>query len=355
MTDATKAASKAAPRWSARSRIPPTWLAAAAALSVTLWLGAEFATRHPVHPRYAEMLNAARAMEAASRVLRAEREMRGLMQGRDIDPNRTGMIGSEYTAITTTLGDLAAKRTTANPDFAAALVRVVATLDLPRGTPVVIIVSGSFVGGNIAAITAAEALGLRPVVIASLGASMWGATDLEFNWLDIAAALRARGVIRARVAAAVLGGDGAIGGGMDAAGVAALRASATRDGVPVIEARPLAALIDALLGRVNASIADAARGDARPGTVINVGGALIGLGSCRESYEWPPGLATRSPSCTAGTAGVAMRLAQAGVPLLHVLNIRRLAVEWGLPFDPIPLPAPGNNAAIYGSGRRHGA
>jgi poly-gamma-glutamate system protein len=355
MTDTAKAASRATPRWRARSRVPPAWLAAAAMLSVTLWLGAEFATRHPIHPRYAEMLNAARAMEAASRVLVAERQMRGLMQGRDIDPNRTGMIGSEFTAITTTLGDLAAKRTTTNPDFAAALVRVVATLNLPRRAPVVIIVSGSFVGGNIAAITAVEALGLRPVVIASLSASMWGATDPEFNWLDMAAALRARGVIHARIAAAVLGGDGAVGGGMDAAGIAALRASAARDGVPLIETRPLAALIDALLGQANASIAEATGGETRPGAVINVGGALIGLGSCREAAEFPPGLATRLLSCTAGTPGLAMRLAQAGVPLLHVLNIRRLAVEWGLPFDPVPLPAPGNNAAIYGSVRRNGA
>ncbi len=86
-----------------------------------------------------------------------------------------------------------------------------------------------------------------------------------------------------------------------------------------------------------------------------MGGALIGLGSCREAAELPPGLATRLPSCTAGTPGLAMRLAQAGVPLLHVLNIRRLAVELGLPFDPVPLPVPGNNAAIYGSARRDGA
>src|SRR5262249_37215666 len=155
--------------------------------------------------------------------------------------------------------------------------------------------------------------------IASLSASMWGATDPEFNWLDMAAALRARGVVRARVTAAVLGGDGAVGGGMDAAGIAALRASAGRDGVPLIEARPLAALIEAFAGRVNASISDAARDETRPGAVVNVGGALIGLGSCREAAELPPGLATRQPSCAAGTPGLAMRLAQAGVPLLHVL------------------------------------
>src|SRR6516225_6613604 len=88
---------RATPRWRARSHIPPVWLAALAVLSVALWLGAEFATRHPVHPRYAEMLNAARAMEAASRVLVAERQLRGLTQGRETDPNRTGMIGSEFT------------------------------------------------------------------------------------------------------------------------------------------------------------------------------------------------------------------------------------------------------------------
>jgi poly-gamma-glutamate system protein len=345
-------------RWRPRSRIPLAWVIASAILSMVLWLGAEFANRPPVHPRYAEMLGAARAMQAASRVLQAEREVHGLMQGRKIDPNRTGMIGHEFTAITTTLGDLAAKRTTANPDFAAALARAVATLDLPRGMPVVIIVSGSFVGGNVAAIAAAEALGLRPVVIASLSASMWGATDPQFNWLDMAAALRERGVIRAHVVAAVLGGDGAVGGGMDRNGVVALRASAARDSVPIIEARPLEALIEELLGRVNASIADARdarHGETRPGLVINVGGALIGLGSCRESSELPPGLRTRALSCTGGTPGLAMRLTQDGTPLLHVLNIRRLAVELGLPFDPVPLSTPGNNAAIYGSGRRNGA
>ena len=186
---------------------------------------------------------------------------------------------------------------------------------------------------------------------------MWGATDPQFNWLDMAAVLRARGVIRTRVAAAVLGGDGAAGDGMDAAGVAVLRASAARAGVPMIEARPLAALIDALLDRVNTSNADATteKVEKRWGAVINVGGALIGLGSCRESYELRPGLTPWVLSCTAGTPGLATRLSQAGVPLLHVLNIRRLAVEWGLPFDPAPLPAPGNNAAIYRSGRRNGA
>jgi hypothetical protein len=38
-----------------------------------------------------------------------------------------------------------------------------------------------------------------------------------------------------------------------------------------------------------------------------------------------------------------------GVPVLHLLNMRSLAAAWGLPYDPIPLPIPGNNKLVYGS------
>jgi poly-gamma-glutamate system protein len=164
-----------------RARLPSVWLAAAAVLSVAGWLVTEGVLGRLTHPRHAEMLTAARTMQVASRVLVVEKDMRGLMPPRDADPNRTGMIGAEFTPITTTLGDLTSKRTTTNPDFAAALVGQFASLDLPRATPVVIVLSGSFVGANVATIAAAEALALRPIVIASLSASMWGANDLQFN------------------------------------------------------------------------------------------------------------------------------------------------------------------------------
>jgi poly-gamma-glutamate system protein len=329
-----------------QGRVKPAWLAVAAALSIALWLLLEQALQRSIHPQFAEMLMAARGMQTAGRVLWMEKEMRGLTPSAQADPNRTGMIGQEYTPITTTIGELPAKRTATNPDFAAALVGQIASLKLARGTPVVIVVSGSFVGGDVGAITATETLGLRPIVIASLSASMWGANEPEFNLIDMLAALRERNVIRTRPIAAVLGGGGAIGGSMDADGVAALRGSATRDGVPIVEVRPVAALIEALLVRINA-----ASGDARPGAVINVGGALIGLGSCRESYEWPPGLTRRAPPCSDGTPGLVMRLAADGLPVLHIINMRRLALEWGLPFDPTPLPIPGNNRAIYRSAK----
>ncbi len=333
----------------AKSRFSARWLGAAAAASLGLWLIFELTFQAPTHPLYADMLAAARTMQAASRVLVTEKEARGLLAPPEADPNRTGMIGQEFTPITTTLGDLESKRTATNPDLAAALVKLVASLELRRGTPIVIVLSGSFVGGNVAMIAAVEALGLRPVIVTSLGASMWGANDPEFDWLDMAALLRQRGVIQARTVATVLGGEGAVGGGMDTAAVAALRQSAVRDGVPIAEARPFAALIDALLARIDAALAGE-----MPGAIVNVGGALIGLGSCRESFEFPTGLTHRPMSCTGGVPGIAIRLVERGLPVIHVLNMKRLAVEFGLPIDPMPLPVAGNNKKVYGSSRRGG-
>ena len=328
-------------------RVPLVWLALAAGLSVALWALVEHFALAPTNPRFAEMLVAARTMQAASSVLVAEKTARGLLASPADDPNRTGLIGAEYSPITTTLGELAAKRTATNPDLAAAFVRLIDEVHPPAGSPAVIIVSGSFVGGNIAAIAAVEALGLRPVLVASLGASMWGANDPSFNFLDMVAALRAHDVIRTGVVAAVLGGDAAIADGMEPAGAAALRAAAARLGVQLVELRPFSRLVDVLLDDVRKALGDGVK----PGIVINVGGALIGLGTCREAAELQPGLTKRKIPCTDGTPGLAMRVQEGGVPMLHVLNLKRLAVDLGLPFDPVPLPTPGNNVAVYGSDR----
>jgi poly-gamma-glutamate system protein len=312
-------------------------------VSIASWLLIEWVSEAPTHPKYGEMLIAARSVQEASRILYAAKQARGLLPPAGSDPNRTGMIGYEYTPITTTVGDLGAKRTTTNPDFAAALVDVIARLDLKPGAPVGVILSGSFVGGGIATLAAIETLGLRPFTIVSLGSSMWGATNPEFNLLDMVSLLRSEGVLRTLPIAAVLGGEGAIASGIDAENVAFLRASAARAGVPLVERASFPALIDELLTRIETAVGG------KPSLLVNVGGALIGLGSCRESFTFPPGLTAGTVPCTAGESGLVMRLAAGDLPVLHVLNIKELAIEWGLPFDPIPLPAPGNNPMVYGA------
>ena len=77
---------------------------------------------------------------------------------------------------------------------------------------------------------------------------------------------------------------------------------------------------------------------------------MISLGTCLESYELPPGV-SRPTSCTNGVPGLASRLAERGAPVLNIINFRRYAAENGLPFDPVPLPSPGDNRAVYGLAR----
>ena len=324
-------------------KIKTRWLTLIALGLIASLLLTERLVPRKIAPQISEMIFAARTMQSAMSVLRAEKMQRGLMQPLDIDINQTGMIGAEFTGITTTLGELPAKRTATNPDLAALIVKLVTTLKLPAGSPVVVVISGSFVGADIATLAALEVLDLRPILIASLSASMWGANDPGFNLLDILSLLRQRGIIKTKAFAAVIGGEGAIGAGMDKAGIAALRASAERENIPLVDARPVSVMIDQLLSKVIQALPQGQNASA----VINVGGALIGLGTCRESYEMPPGLLPK-PVCHDGTPGLVFRLAEQGLPMLNVLNMRRLAIEYGLPFDPVPLPVPGNNMAIYG-------
>ena len=84
-------------------------------------------------PLHARKVQAAEQMEAAARVVAAERLRRGIPIDPDTDPNRTGLIGPEYTPITTTLGHLGAKRTSTNPNMAGLIVHLLGQAGASRG------------------------------------------------------------------------------------------------------------------------------------------------------------------------------------------------------------------------------
>lgn len=336
------------PRPWRRPRLGLLWFILLAALSAGTWLLVESELQRYTHPRYLEMVAAARTVQAAIQVIREEKLARGLLQPADVDPNRTGLIGPEWSEIATSLGVLPAKRTATNPDLAAAVVRNLASLPPRAGSAAIVLVSGSFVGGNIAALAAVQELGLRPIVVSSLGASLWGATDPDFNWLEIEATLRGRGLLGAKSVLALLGGDASIWRSMSEAGQAALRASAARHEVPLLVRERFADLVPEVLART----LEAAGGAARVGVFVNVGGALVALGTCSESHLVPTGLIRRPLHCTGGTAGLIGHFSALGIPVLHILNLRQLGLEYGLPYDPVPLPPVGENPRVYGGLRK---
>ena len=130
----------------------------------------------------------------------------GIPVDRRLDTNDTGLIGVEYTDITTTLGSLAAKRTSTNPAFAAVVVDMLDRAGVRRGDAVAVSFSGSFPALNIAVLSAARALDLRPVIISSVGSSTYGANQPEMTWLDMERVLAEAGLFPYRSIAASLGG-----------------------------------------------------------------------------------------------------------------------------------------------------
>lgn len=341
-----------APNTALRAKRPIGLLVLLAAMALLAWWTAEATLGALKHPAHAAMLRAARTMQAASAALLAEKSRRGLLVPDPDDPNRTGLIGPEFTETTTSLGVLAAKRTATNPDLAAAILRAIDDAAPGAEKRIVIFASGSIVGGNVAAIAAAEALA-RPIVLASaLGSSMYGATDPAFGWADMEAVLHQAGIIGARSAFVLLGGSGSIARELSDAGRGALREAALRNGRTIAEAPRLPDLIERTLDRLVAL----AGGVENIAMFINVGGAAVALGSCIDGDRIPVGLLRQPIACADGTPGLIVRFSGLGVPVLHILNLRLLATEWGLPYDPRPLPIAGDNPRVYGGiGRRSAA
>ena len=75
---------------------------------------------------------------------------------------------------------------------------------------------------------------------------------------------------------------------------------------------------------------------------VNVGGALANVGREGASLRVNPGLTHSLDNLPQdNTRGVMLEFLARGVPVIHLLNVRALAADFGLPYDPVPLPQPG--------------
>lgn len=326
------------------------------------------------------MVAAAETMKEAISAIRQARISRGIPIDPRYDPNRTGLIGMDFTPTTTTVGSLAAKRTATSPEAAALLVRLLTEAGVGQGDVVAIGASGSFPGFIVATLSACKALGVTPILITSLGASSWGANIPEFTWLDMEQALADAGVFEWKSVAVSLGGDDDQGGGLPGEGVEALKDAVARasvlsgaGGPPWGDDSSTASRVDlwATSGADRSTapnpegpvfIADssidrsveirmqtykaAARGH-RLAAFVNIGGASANVGTSAAFLKVKPGLHLTLPPCLEQGKGVMFRMSEDGVPVIHLLHVEGLAQNYGLRFDPIPLPEPGEGKVYY--------
>lgn len=277
--------------------------------------------------------HAAILMAQGTEAIAAARRAQGLGFPSE-DVNRTGLIGLPGSAMTSSVGVLAAKRTTTNPNWATVVVRLLREAGVRRGDTVAAGFSGSFPALNLAVSAAARSLDIRLVSVAAVSASNWGANDPRFTWLDMERILTRAGLAEPSVAASV-GGTRDAGVDLPPGGTSLVRQAIARSAVPLITAPSLEESVQ----RRMALYAEAA-GGAPITAFVNVGGAQANLGACDESFLRASGLVTTLPPCAPGRQGVAHQFLARGVPVISLLNVRDLALRYGLPIDPIPLPSP---------------
>ena len=155
---------------------------------------------------YEQKVQAAELMKKGMEALKDSRMESGVFIDIENDPNETGLVGSPFSLITTDEGDLDSKLTTLDPNLSAGIVDLMVQLNLSSKDTVALLMTGSMPGANIAVLTACKALGIHPISITSVGASQWGANQVDFTWLDMEKILFENDLIPAKSIAASIGG-----------------------------------------------------------------------------------------------------------------------------------------------------
>jgi poly-gamma-glutamate system protein len=283
-----------------------------------------------------EMSRAAEIMDQASAVIHACTEEKHLRIDGKSDINLTGLVGLETSSTTTTLGNLEAKRTTTNSNFAGLLVHLFQLAGVRRGDTVAIGASGSFPALVVAVLSAARALDLRALLICSLGASQWGANEPEFGWIEMGACLNKAGLFRSSPLAYSLGGEGDGGQDMSPEGRAILSDKIKRTGVFFIDETDLMKNV-----RMRMKLYEEGAAGAPIRAFVNIGGSWANIGTDPSVLKLGPGLAGSASEVSPAKRGVLQEMALRRIPIIHLLHIRGIVQRYGLPWDPSPLPRPG--------------
>lgn len=283
-----------------------------------------------------EMIKASEIMEQALAALRRCQEEKGVAIDKENDFNKTGLIGVKFSPTTTSLGSLEAKRTAANPNFAGLIVYLLSRAGVRRGDTVAVGGSSSFPSLIVAALSASKTMDLNLLLISSLGASQWGANNPDFHWLDMQSCLQNRGLFETQPIAISLGGEKDMGMDMSAEGRALLLRVAEEWGGLFLEEPGLSRNVQK---RMHLYEEYAAKKEIK--AFINIGGSWSNLGTDSEVLKLKPGLVKVRYIPPADKRGVMQEMALRGLPVIHLLHIKGLCRRYRLPWDPKPLPQPG--------------
>ncbi len=312
------------------TRASTTALVGLAGLAVALYAATE-GSLSPIPARaFERKTQAVRLMQQWEAAILAAKRERGIAIDRKNDPDGSGLIGPQFTLITTDRGSQSAKSLAAHPNFAAAVTDMLVRAGVGRDDLVAVGMTGSLPGLNLAVLSACAAVGAEPIIITSVGSSMFGATDPDMTWLDMEAVLRKRTEFRCHSSAASLGGGGDVGRGLSPQGRQLLTDAIRRNGVKLLDSE---SLLDAVRERVDLYDRDSALRHKKIAAYVNVGGGLASLGGAPNARLIPSGFTSRLAERNYPNRGVLNIFAERGAPIIHLLQVEQLARLTGVTDD----------------------
>jgi poly-gamma-glutamate system protein len=278
----------------------------------------------------------------AMRTIRQERIDRGHDFDPQFDPALSGMIGEYLTPTTSVTGHLESKQTSVNPNFAAAIVDMLQKAGVKKGDVVAVGCSGSFPCLNLCACCAFQTLGVRPIIVASTGASQFGANRPDLLWIDMERLLFDKGLISFHSVAASLGGYEDQAAGMSEEGKQLLRQGIERNNLPLIQDEEFTASINSRMKLYED------HADGKPiKAYVNIGGGTVSVGRSVGKKLYEPGLNLTATPEAMQIDSVMTRFAQRQTPLIHLVEVMQLAKAYHLPTAPVQTPQAGEGWLFY--------
>jgi poly-gamma-glutamate system protein len=283
----------------------------------------KYCTQRIQRPDSYQMRQAADLAEHWFQLVEKEKTERGIYPDPGVTIKHRGLLGTEYSEITTTLGSLEAKETVLNPNFAALLLKLMHDAGLDSNSVIGINLSGSFPTLAISAFAAVHTLRAKAVVVSSLGASMYGANQPGATWLDIEHWLFEKGGSEIKSSLVTYGAEGDSGGGLTPEGKQILNQSAEQYNVHILIPNSLRDAVDKRVDLFTIK---------KISLLLNIGGNQASLGSCSHSLSIPNGYHEKVSTCSDADRGLIMRISEKGIPYIHLLNVKDLAFRYGVPL-----------------------
>jgi poly-gamma-glutamate system protein len=265
----------------------------------------------------------------ASHVIREAKRQAGLTLEGDGPNDSSGLIGAEMTPLVTTLGSLESKQASASAAWARVLVVQLDGAGVRRGSVVAASFSGSFPALNLAVVCACRALGARLAVASSVTSSTWGANQPGFTWPEMEVRLVSAALMAPASIAVSTGGEDDRAADLEPearllAGQIADRAAAALGAVRLTPSN----YVEAVASRI--ALFDRVARDRPIAIYVNVGGAQASMGRSPSVLKLKSGWLSRESFNDGPDGGVMAEMAKRGVRVLHLLNIRDLALRWGI-------------------------